>query len=132
MKYAFTRLLVSNFRECFRFYRDIMGFPPGYGTENDTYADFLVGETNISLFDLEEMSRALGTSDKPARPDAQDSICLTFGVESVDAFYQMLRRESVPILAPPTDHPDWGIRTLHFRDPAGNLIEANQDLISQP
>lgn len=50
MKYTFTRLLVSNFKACFLFYRDVMGFQPGFGTENDTYADFAVGNVNISLW----------------------------------------------------------------------------------
>jgi len=132
MKYSFTRLLVTNFRECYRFYRDVMGFLPSYGMQDDTYADFVVGETNISLFDKNEMSQALGTAGKPVRPDAQDHMCLTFGTESVDEFYQTLRAKGVNALVPPTDHPDWGIRTIHFRDPDGNLIEVNQDLGSQP
>lgn len=128
MKYAFTRLLVANFRDCFRFYRDVLGFQPGFGTEDDTYADFVVGETNISLFDKHEMSQTVGTLEIPIRPEAQDHVCLTFGVESVDAFYQTLLDKGVTVLVPPTDHPDWGIRTVHFRDPDGNLIEVNQNL----
>ena len=132
MKYAFTRLLVTNFKQCFQFYRDVMGFTPGFGTENDTYADFVVGETNISLFDKNEMSQVLGTASLLARPGAQDRVCLTFGVENVDVFYQTLMAKDVKVLVPPTDHPDWGIRTVHFRDPDGNLIEVNQDLGSQP
>ncbi|MEP0804952.1 MAG: VOC family protein [Chloroflexota bacterium] len=128
MKYAFTRLLVTNFKDCFRFYRDVMGFQPGFGTENDTYADFLVGETNISLFDKNEMSQALGTLDKPVRPDSQDHVCLTFGVDNVDEFYKSLVEKGVNVPVPPTDHPDWSIRTVHFRDPDGNLIEVNQNL----
>lgn len=128
MKYAFTRLLVTKFRDCFRFYRDVMGFQPGYGTENDTYADFVTGDVNISLFDKQEMSLALGTAEKFVRPDAQDHVCLTFNAESVDDFYQALLAKGVSVLVPPTDHPDWGIRTVHFRDPDGNLIEVNQNL----
>jgi catechol 2,3-dioxygenase-like lactoylglutathione lyase family enzyme len=128
MKYAYTRLLVTNFRDCFRFYRDVMGFAPGFGTEDDTYADFVVGETNISLFDKAEMSQVLGTPDRPARPAAQDHVCLTFGVESVDEFYRTLTEKGVQVAVPPADHPDWGIRTVHFRDPDGNLIEVNQPL----
>lgn len=130
MKYAFTRLLVTNFRSCFLFYRDVMGFTPGFGTENDTYADFVVGETNISLFDKNEMSETVGSASLPVRPPAQDHVCLTFGVEDVDAFYRSLLDKKVAVLLPPTDHPDWGIRTVHFRDPDGNLIEVNQNLVS--
>lgn len=128
MKYMFTRLLVTHFKECFQFYRDVMGFEPGYGTEHDTYADFKVGDVNISLFDKNEMSLAIETANKPARPDSQDHVCLVFGIESVDAFYQALSEKGVPIVTPPKDHPDWGIRTVHFRDPDGNLIEVNQNL----
>ena len=41
---------------------------------------------------------------------------------------QTLLAKGVTVLVPPTDHPDWGIRTVHFRDPDGNLIEVNQNL----
>jgi catechol 2,3-dioxygenase-like lactoylglutathione lyase family enzyme len=127
-KYEFTRLLVTNFKECFRFYQDVMGFNANYGTENDTYADFEIGEVNISLFGKSEMSMTLGTISKPLRVDEQDSICLTFSVENVDEFCNQLRKKGVLLITEPADHPDWGIRTAHFRDPDGNLIEINQPL----
>jgi len=125
-KYEFTRLLVTNFKECFRFYRDVMRFKPNFGTEEDTYADFEVGAVNISLFDKSEMSETLGTSAKPVQAEVQDAVCLTFSVESVDEFCNHLRDHNVTLLTAPTDHADWGIRTAHFRDPDGHLIEINQ------
>lgn len=128
MTYDSTRLLVTRFRECFRFYRDVLGLEPRFGTESDTYADFATGSTGISLFDRREMAAVLGTDDLPARTAAQDSACLVFGVDGVDAVCARLRALGVTIDAPPTDHPDWGIRTAHFRDPDGNLIEINQPL----
>ena len=127
-RYDFTRLLVANFRETFLFYRDVLGFTPGFGTEHDTYADFVVGSVNISLFDRQEMSAALGTTAKPSRPESQDHVCLVFGVESVDAACRHLREHGVALAAELADHPDWGIRTAHFRDPDGNLIEINQPM----
>ena len=127
-RYDFTRLLVTHFKECFRFYRDVMGFKPGFGTENDTYADFEVGAVNISIFDKNEMSAVLGTTDLPVRAPSQDSACFTFAVENVDSFCEHVREMGVSLLTEPTDHPDWGIRTVHFRDPDGNLIEINQQL----
>jgi predicted enzyme related to lactoylglutathione lyase len=127
-QYTFTRLLVSNFKDCFRFYRDVMGFTPGFGTEDDTYADFTLGAVNISLFDKAEMSAALGTSARPTQSAAQDSVCLVFGVEDLDAAYQQMVARGGNCVVGPTDHPDWGIRTAHFRDPDGNLIEINQSL----
>jgi lactoylglutathione lyase len=122
-KYDYTRLLVSNFKECFRFYRDVLGFQPTYGNEDDSYADFATGSVIIALFDRREMSQALGTSGKPVRPDTQDSICLVLGIQNVDIACRQLEESGIHLLSRPTDHPDWGIRTAHFRDPDGNLIE---------
>ena len=127
-RYDYTRVLVSNFTECFRFYRDALGFQPSFGTEDDTYADFAVGTTNISLFDRAEMSEALGTSDLPIDARAQDRVCLVFGVDDLDAEHRRLIALGIRFVVGITEHPDWGIKTLHFRDPDGNLIELNQPL----
>ena len=128
LKYTYTRLLVSNFKECFLFYRDVMGFKATFGSEEDVYADFDTGGVAIALFDQNLMSAAIGTSHLPAQSTAQDKACLCFEVEDVDATSLHLGELGVRLVAPPTDHCDWGIRTAHFRDPAGNLIEINQGL----
>ncbi len=129
-KFAYTRLLVSNFKACFLFYRDIMGFQATYGSENDVYADFNTGEVTLALFDRLEMSKAVGTTNLPADAQAQDKMCLIFAVDDVDAKYQQLKMHSIPLINEPTDKPGWGIRVTHFRDPDGNLIEINQPLQS--
>ena len=128
-KYDYTRLLVSNFKACFLFYRDVMGFKATYGTENDTYADFNTGSVSIALFDQLEMSKAVGTIHLPADTKTQDKVCLIFAVEDVDGVCQQLAKQDIPLAAEPSDHPDWGIRSAYFRDPAGNLIEINQPLV---
>ncbi len=130
-KYTYTRLLVSNFRACFLFYRDVMGFQATYGNEIDAYADFNTGEVIIALFDKQEMSKAVGTSQLPVDSKAQDKVCLIFGVDNVDAACQQLISKSVTLILEPADHPDWGIRVAYFRDPDGNLIEINQPLAAQ-
>ena len=127
-KYAYTRLLVSNFKACFLFYRDEMGFQATYGTENDTYADFNTGGVSIALFDRLEMSKAVGTSHLPVDANTQDRVCLIFAVEDVDAACQQLKTQGIRLTVGPSDHPDWGIRSAYVRDPDGNLIEINQPL----
>jgi lactoylglutathione lyase len=127
-KYAYTRLLVSKFKACFLFYRDVMGFQVTYGTENDTYADFNTGAVSIALFDRLEMSSAVRTSDLPSDAKVQDKVCLIFAVEDVDGACQHLKKLGIPLIVGPNDHPTWGIRTAHLRDPEGNLIEINQPL----
>ncbi|MBK6328876.1 MAG: VOC family protein [Chloroflexi bacterium] len=74
------------------------------------------------------MSEVLGTTHLPAQVNAQDKVCLVFAVENVEAMCAKLKAAGVQLAAELTDHPDWGIRTAHFRDPDGNLIEINQPL----
>ncbi len=127
-KYTHTRLLVTDFRACFRFYRDVLGFTPTLGDENGIYAEFATGTLHIALFDKNEMAATVGTASLPARLPIQDRVCLVLSVEDVNARSTHLRAQGVALLTPPTDHPNWGIRTAHFRDPDGNLIEINQPL----
>ncbi len=129
-KFAYTRLLVSNFKACFLFYRDIMGFHATFGSENDVYADFNTGEVTLALFNRSEMSKAVGTTRLPADVQAQDKMCLIFSVDDVDAKCRQLKKHAIPLITEPTDKPGWGIRVAHFRDPDGNLIEINQPLPS--
>jgi lactoylglutathione lyase len=129
-KFAYTRLLVSNFKACFQFYRDIMEFPVTFGAEDDVYADFNTGEVTLALFDRLAMAKAVGTDQLPVESPAQDKMCLCFVVDDVDAKYKELKSKAIALIAEPNDKPDWGIRVAHFRDPDGNLIEINQPLRS--
>jgi len=127
--YQYTRVLSSDFAATFAFYRDVMGFTPVFGTEHDTYADFDTGaDVHLSLFDRAEMSAAIGTTGLATTALAQDGICLVFEVDDVHAAAARLSRLGVDIVAAPTPHPDWGITTVHVRDPEGTLIELNQPL----
>jgi lactoylglutathione lyase len=127
-KYDFTRLLVDNFKDCFLFYRDVMGFKPTYGTEDDVYADFDTGAVALALFDRLTMSKAVGASDLPFNVHSQDKFCLVFSVENVDTVCQQLKEKGISLSGEPEDHPDWGIRSGYLRDPDGTLIEVYQPL----
>jgi len=130
-KFTYTRLLVSDFKACFLFYRDILGFKATFGSEDDVYADFNTGNVTLALFGKPLMSETLGTANLPTQAKAQDSVCLCFEVESVDAACEQLKKKGVGLLTEPTDRTGWGIRAAHFRDPDGNLIEINQPLPPQ-
>ena len=123
LRYAFTRLLVRDFPACFRFYRDTLGFTPAFGEETDVYADFQTGEVTIALFDRGAMAEAVGTSALPSTASAQDTVALCFAVDNVDQACDDLRAKGVSLLTEPQDRADWMIRTAHFRDPDGNLLE---------
>ncbi len=122
-RYAFTRLLARDFAACFRFYRDTLGFPVAFGEETDVYADFNTGEVTIALFDRGAMAEAVGAAALPSAAAAQDTVTLCFAVDDVNQTCDDLRAKGVQLVTEPQDRPDWMIRTAHFRDPDGNLLE---------
>jgi catechol 2,3-dioxygenase-like lactoylglutathione lyase family enzyme len=98
-----VRLLVGNYAECFRFYRDVLGLEAGFGDEESGYADFSAGTGSVlALFDRDEQSEAVELRET-----------------------ERFREHAV---SQPESRAEWGIRFVHLRDPAGNLIELNQEI----
>jgi len=128
MKMTHTRLLVSNYNDCFIFYRDIMGFTVIWGDENGIYADFDVNGHLLALFGKEPMAEAVRAEAPKLKSEQQDDVCLIFAVEDVDSTYDSLKQKGVIPINKPHDRKEWGIRCFHFRDPAGNLIEINKEV----
>ena len=128
MKMAHTRLLVSNYHDCFIFYRDVMGFTPTWGDENGFYADFDAGGLVLALFGKEPMAEAIGAELPQPKSQQQDDVCLVFAVEDVDGKYAALAEKGVALINKPHDQKEWGIRCFHLRDPAGNLLEVNKEI----
>jgi len=120
-----ARLLVEEYADCFRFYRDILGFEPTYGDAESGYADFDTGAVTLALFDADEMADALDETTRAGR--GRDRACVVFRVDDVDETAADLRDEGVALVANPTDRPEWGgLRTVHVRDPDGTLLEFNE------
>lgn len=128
MKMTHTRLLVSNYRDCFIFYREVLGFPAVWGDEYTRYAAIDVDGHKLALFSRAKMAEAIGAEQPLPIPEEQDSVCLVFAVEDVDQVYQALKEKGIAPINEPHDRNDWGIRCFHFRDPDGNLIEVNKEL----
>ncbi len=128
MRLTHVRLLVTDYPACFRFYRDVLGLPVGFGDENGPYGDFVAGAAFLALYDRRLMDEAIGGTGRPLSADAMDRAAVIMEVDSVDATYEQLRARGVKFVTEPQDRPDWGIRTAHLRDPDGNLIEIYKDL----
>ncbi len=126
MPLAHTRLLVINFPECYRFYRDILQLRPSWGDEADSYASFTQGGDGkivLAIYGRQAMSEVVGTAHLPLDPPAQDRSLLIFQVEDLDATVKRMEQQGVRFVLEPTDFPDWGMRGAYLRDPDGNLIE---------
>jgi lactoylglutathione lyase len=118
-----VRLLVSDFPTAFKFYRDVVGLEPLGQNENDVYADFKAGPIYLGLFRQDLMAEAVGTESKPSQSNSQDKIAVIFSVGDVDETAEVLRSKGLVLETEPQDRAGWGLRTIHFRDPEGNLIE---------
>jgi len=126
MYLSHPRLFVLNFAECFRFYRDVMGFQVTWGNEADSYAAFTDREgqeTTLAIYRRKDMAELIGTADLPAQAVCQDRVALIMEVEDVDATFAQLSEQGVEVVLKPQDFVDWGFRGAYLRDPDGNLIE---------
>ena len=128
LRYGYTRLLARDFRACFRFLRDVLGFAPTLGAEADTHAEFDAGHVRLALFERRLMSEAVGTAGLHADAGGQNAVCLVFAVDDVDATVARWTAIGVATAVALTDRPEWGIRRAHVRDPDGRLVEINQEL----
>ena len=125
MKFSNVRLLVKDYKKCFKFYTEKLGLEPVWGDENGCYASFKVAEgiEGFALFVSDFMAPAVGNADKEQPYNYREKSMVTFQVENVDEAYESLMTKGISFINEPTDMADWGMRTVHFRDPEENLIE---------
>lgn len=120
MELIYTHLLVDNYKECFTFYRDILGFVVASGDEHSASADLQFDQCNIRLF---ERSRIIPTLEISTATENLETII--FNVENTEAAYEQLKH-TVKFITSPTVQGGQGIKVAHFRDPAGTLVELNE------
>ena len=118
------RLLVDKFVDVFEFYRETIGLPTTYKPgSSGPYAEFeLGGDRYLGLFDRSIQFEAIGRT-KPAPVEPDDRLIICVEVPDADVEEQRLRGLGLDIVAPATNHPEWGLRTTYVRDPEGNLVE---------
>ena len=126
MNLTHTRLLVKDYRKCFLFYKDVLGFEVSWGDEDSKYGQFKVGQAHLGIFERKQMTDALGNENNQ---DASlvDHVALIFEVESVEESYEKLK-EKVEFITMPMEKVEWGMRVAHFRDPEGALLEIYENI----
>ena len=125
MKFNNVRLLVKDYKKCFKFYTETLGLEPIWGDEEGCYASFKVTEgiEGLAIFVSDFMAMAVGNADQTQPSGHREKSLISFEVENVDETHQMLSAKGVRFINQPTDMPDWGMRVVHLRDPEKNLIE---------
>ncbi len=125
MKFSNVRLLVRDYKKCFKFYAGQLGFEPLWGDENGCYASFKVadGIEGLAIFVSDYMAPAVGNADKTQPVGYREKSMISFEVENVDDTFQALSKKGIVFINEPVDMPDWGMRVVHLRDPEENLIE---------
>ncbi|SEN70981.1 hypothetical protein SAMN05192533_11823 [Mesobacillus persicus] len=126
MRLTHTRLLVDNYEECFRFYKEVLNFECTWGNETSQYAQFKVGETLLALFNKSEMLADLKVQTGITQAMLNE-VVLIFAVDDVDEVYKRLKLK-INFVTEPHNREDWGIRVAHFRDPNGTLIEIYKNI----
>jgi lactoylglutathione lyase len=116
-----SRVLVRDFARSWAFYTRALGLAPVRGDGTPPYAEVGNESHFVGLFLRSEMDPELGPPVTAPRPD--NRVSLIFEVSDVDTVHAHLVRLGVEILTGPTNRPQWGARTVHLRDPDGNLVE---------
>lgn len=124
MKFSNVRLLVKDYRKCFEFYAETLGFEPLWDIEN-CYGAFKVadGIEGLGIFLSDYMAPVVGNADKAQPSGCREKSMVSFEVDNVDETYLALKSKGVEFVNEPTDMPGWGMRVVHLRDPEENLIE---------
>ena len=133
MKFSNVRLLVNDYKTCFKFYTEQLGFEPLWGDENGVYASFKVadGIEGLAIFVSDYMAPAVGNVEKTQPVGYREKSMISFEVENVDDTYQAFLKKGISFINEPVDMPDWGMRVVHLRDPEENLIEFYTPLAAQ-
>ncbi|MDD4760926.1 MAG: VOC family protein [Bacteroidaceae bacterium] len=133
MKFSNVRLLVKDYKKCFKFYTEQLGFEPLWGDENGCYASFKVadGIEGFAIFVSDFMASVVGNEEKTQPIGSREKSMIVFEVKNVDETYQTFLGKGISFINKPTDMPDWGMRVVHLRDPEENLIEFFTPLAAQ-
>jgi len=124
LEFSQVRLLTRDFRKSWHFYRDRVGLTPAKGHGEPPYGEFVwKGRPLLALFDRSLMGSAVGLATGRSSQGNVGGSALVLEVRDVDRVAAALKRRKVRLLKGPADRPEWGLRTVHFLDPDGYLVE---------
>jgi lactoylglutathione lyase len=118
---ALVNLYTRDIEAALRFYRDLLGFEETFRTPADgvpEHVELRLGGFLLALGTVEAALRAHGVTAAPGAP----AVVVVVWTSDVDAAYERLTAEGVPVVQPPHDTGNDNRNAL-LRDPDGNLVE---------
>ncbi len=112
-----TCVITNNVKRLVEFYEPILLIKARRSGED--YAEFPSAAGVLAIFSAEAQQRYIPGSTEAAK---NRSVILEFRVTDVDREYRRLQSLVKVWVKPPTTQP-WGTRSIHFRDPDGNLVD---------
>ncbi|MBV8475531.1 MAG: VOC family protein [Acidobacteria bacterium] len=115
MKLASARLVTKDVSVLAEFYRAVLRIEP---IGSDCYVELATTSGTVAISSKSSVDIFNAAAADPA---ANRSVILDFEVEDVDRERHRLDAIIGQFILEPTDQP-WGMRSMLFRDPDGNLI----------
>jgi len=125
-----TRILVKDFRRCYDFYTEKLGYALSAGVKDGPWAAFCSpdsGEFCFSMYVAEGVSIFKGYTPLTGSGRTDQAVYFIKS-HNVDDDYNLLRSKGVLFMGEPQTIKEWGMRCVYFRDPDGNLFELSQDV----
>jgi uncharacterized glyoxalase superfamily protein PhnB len=110
-------VITNNVKQLVEFYEPVLGLKATRSGED--YAEFPTGVGVLAIFSAEAQEKYIPGSAEAAK---NKGVILEFRVADVDQEYRRLQSLVKTWVKPPTTQP-WGTRSIHFRDPDGNLVD---------
>ena len=116
MKYHLylVRIFVTDWPAALAFYRDTLGMPVAFESEEIGWAELAIEGSSLAL-------ERVADDDEEGRSMVGRFLGVSLEVADVEAVYKTLRERGVTFSGPPARQP-WGGTLAHFEDPEGNVL----------
>ncbi len=116
MKFSDVSLITENVLALTKFYETVL---QSKAEGNDIHSEIETNGAGLTIYSKNSANADMGfdISEKWG----SGNIALGFNVDDVDLEYERLKSLHVEFITQPKTYP-WGARSVHFRDPDGNII----------
>jgi len=116
-----VRVFVRDWPRAVAFYRDTLGIPVAFSSDELGWAQLDTGAAQLALERFSEETPERAGDAQEAEALVGRFVGASLAVADIEATYATLVQRGVDFLSPPERMP-WGGVLAHFRDPEGNVL----------